>query len=275
MDGPPEAATLPGVPLALETGIRLGPAAMIVPVAHFAVMTLVRRRSGWPTPPSILVWQAMGVGMGMWVSWYEQRQREATVSLHARDLAARQAAARLAGQNDVAMGADTVVDEVARVEYLLAAAVPASDTTTPSPGTARALAEWKSSLAAATSEHSVYLATVLARYQRASYGVALADDLLLDAAHGQPGVRRSSTGGLCRRIATARLWLGPRDRSRRWIDHQHRIPSGRARRDLPATGHVGGGGDCGNRRAVHLAPDDSPASRRLSRNRSDWAEALI
>jgi len=200
--GPPEAATLPGVPLALEAGIRMGPWAMAIPAAHLAVMTAVRRRQGRPTPPAVLVWQVMGVGMGMWVGWYERRQREATTAEHQRELAARQAAARLAGQNDVAMGADTVVDEVARVEHLMAAIATETAPSSPSVGTARALAEWKASLAAATSEQSVYLATVLTRWQRANYGVALADDavLLISSDEGMTILSAAQASHLERRL---------------------------------------------------------------------------
>jgi hypothetical protein len=184
VDGPPEAATLPGVPLAMEAGIRVGPLAAIVPLAHIVVTTAARRRAGRSTSPTTFSWQVFGVVMGNLLSWYEQRERDATQSLYTREFDARLAAARLAGQNDVAMEADSVVDEVARVEYLLAAVasglVGAGRLGHPSPsvGTGRALAAWKTSLAAATSDRAAYLATVLNRWQRARYGVDLTRDVV-------------------------------------------------------------------------------------------------
>lgn len=200
VDAPPEAATLPSVPFGMEVGSRIGLAGLVVPLVQGAVTTLVRRQAGRRTPPATFGWVVMSVVFGNLVHLYEERQGDAAVDLFGQSLAARRQAAVLAGQNEVAMGADTVIDELARVEYLLAAVggeradgpdggVPGGGTeptAAPEPvGTGRALAEWKASLATSTSGQAVYLATALARWQRRRYSTVLADDADLRIAAGQ------------------------------------------------------------------------------------------
>lgn len=177
----PEAATLVGVPLAMETGIRLGAIGFVVPAAHLAVTSGLRRWRGERTAATIFGWQAMAATMGMALSWYERREHDATVSRHRRELEAQRVAAWIAGQNGVAMGADTVVDELARVEYLLGAAEGDRSET----GSGQALREWRASLASTTADRAVYLGTALARWSRSRQSAALADDVQIEIPPGE------------------------------------------------------------------------------------------
>lgn len=181
LDGSAEPATLVGVPLAMEAGIRSGPASLAVPAAHLVVTTAVRRCAGRKTSPTIFVWQAMGAGMGMLLSWYERREHDATVSGHGQNLAAERSAAWLAGQSSVALGADSVVDELARLEYLLGAASgPVGET-----GSGQALRAWKSALSSTTADRAVYLGTLLCGWSRSRQGAELAQDVQFGLSPGE------------------------------------------------------------------------------------------
>lgn len=81
----------------------------------------------------------MGAVMGIALSWYERREYAAVLSRHGQELAAQREVAWLAGQSTVALGADTVVDELARLEYLLSAACGDRIGET---GSGQALSEW-------------------------------------------------------------------------------------------------------------------------------------
>ncbi|MDQ6697395.1 MAG: hypothetical protein M3Z46_08060 [Actinomycetota bacterium] len=175
-----EPASLVGVPLAMEAGIRAGALGFAVPAAHLMAMTTARKRLGRPTSPTTFGWQVMGAVMGISLSWYERREHDAAVSSHAQELPAEREAAWLAGQNAVALGADTVVDELARLEYLIGAQRTRGSET----GSGLALREWKAALASTTSSRAVYLGTMLSRWSRSRQSTALARDVQIDLVPG-------------------------------------------------------------------------------------------
>ncbi len=177
---PPETPTLTGVPLALEAGGRYGWAGLVVPAATYVVLAIQRRRRGQQTPLSTMGWQVLSVGASVLLDRYETQQRTVTDARAATEAEARRSSAYLAGQNEVAMGADSVVDELGRVEHVLATL----STGHPGEGTARALSTWKANLAQATVVDTVYLGTFLARWERARRQPDLSADIVIEVPAG-------------------------------------------------------------------------------------------
>jgi hypothetical protein len=152
-------AVISGIPLAVESGIRLGPAALVVPMVTATVVGVVRRHRKLPASIGSFRWQVLGVGIGTGLAAYGRNRRKVVLARHAQELDARLQEAYVGGQNDVAMGADSVVDLLSRTTPLLP-----SDSDQHVVG--RLLASWKQSLAADTSTRSTYLGVALARWQR-------------------------------------------------------------------------------------------------------------
>ena len=154
-----ELATMPGVPLAIEAGLRIGVAGLIVPVANATVTGCIRRLLGKPTSTGSFRYQAMAVALGAGIASYEANHHRVALARHEQGLEARIGAAHLAGQNDIATGADTVVD-------LLSRTTPLISMSGGSPTVGRMLADWRQSLAASTTEHATYLGIALAKWRR-------------------------------------------------------------------------------------------------------------
>jgi hypothetical protein len=158
-DGYWDYAVLPGVPLGIETGLALRWRALVVPLANAAVTTVVRRARSQPIQVAPFLWQALAVVSGAGFNHYNRRVRAEIEQASERRLAAKQAQATLAGQNAVAMGADTVIDQIQSVAPLFGRPIPGS-----------ALHElvdgWKAALAETTQHSAAYLGTVVAAWQR-------------------------------------------------------------------------------------------------------------
>lgn len=152
-------ATMSGIPLAFEAGLRLGAAGLVVPAVNASVTSIVRLLRGRRPSALSFRYQAIDVALGAAIATYERNRRKVTRSRHQRELEARISAAHLAGQNSIASGADTVVDLLSRTMPLLSS--PAR-----SAGTGAMLADWKQSLAASTTEHATYLGIALAKWRR-------------------------------------------------------------------------------------------------------------
>lgn len=177
---PPETPTLIGVPLALEAGVRYRLAGLVVPAASWVGLAVARRGNRRGTPLTSVAWQALGVGTSWLLESYEGEQRKVSDAQAAEVAAARRSSAYLAGQNEVAMGADSVVDELGRIEHILATvSQPAA-----APATGRALAAWKANLAEATEAETVYLGTFLARWERSHRQPDLSADVYLELPAG-------------------------------------------------------------------------------------------
>jgi hypothetical protein len=154
-----ELASMSGVPLAIESGLRIGAAGFIVPVVNATVTGCVRRVRGRPVSTGSFRYQVMAVALGAGIAAYESNRRRVALARHGQDLEALVGMAYLAGQNEIATGADTVVDLLSRTTPLL----PLS---TGSTTVGRMLADWRQSLAASTAEHATYLGVAMARWQR-------------------------------------------------------------------------------------------------------------
>jgi hypothetical protein len=165
-------AVLVGVPLAVEAGIREGISGLWVPLVSGTVTAGVRRRRGRPLSLWAFRWQAMAVLTGIGLAAYEGREREAAASAAIAGIEARVRESYVAGQNDVAVGADTVLDLLCRTAPLVA-----SPSAREAPG--RALAGWKQALAEQTTTRAAYLGTVVSRW--ASLHNAASSDLSSDA----------------------------------------------------------------------------------------------
>lgn len=141
-------------PLAAEAGLWMGLAGFVVPAIAGTVVLF-----GAAGGPLVYLWPAGSVAVGMLVSLClraQWRDRERAAALETEAGAAQ---AELSGQNSVAMGADSVVDLLARTDPLLRmheAAPPAFP-----------LAHFKSRLAEKSSVGATYLQVALLRWQRA------------------------------------------------------------------------------------------------------------
>ena len=74
-----ELATMPGVPLAMEAGLRIGVAGLIVPVMNASVTGWARRSRGQPVSNGSFRYQAMAVPLGAGIASYEGNRRQASI----------------------------------------------------------------------------------------------------------------------------------------------------------------------------------------------------
>lgn len=151
---------LVGIPLSIESGFRLGAVAALVPVVAGASIGSFRALAGEPALPFTACWMALGVGLGISLYAYCRRMDTQAEAERHRRQAADARWAFMVGQNDVAMGADSVVD-------LLEGVVPVLGR----PGTDSALWRladgWKGRLASDTAAHSSYLRVSLLGWETA------------------------------------------------------------------------------------------------------------
>ncbi len=185
--------TLVTVPLTIEAGARHGARALALPLVFMGAATAARRLTGRSTSPAFLLWPTAGVLAGIATARNARGQDRVTIAEQAVVAEARASSAYVAGQNAVAMGADSVVDLLTRTEPLLRAL---EERLGPGPaqrdpaglagptGTARALSEWKAELATATAGKAAYLGTLLARWGRTRSAHDLSRDLVLDLSPG-------------------------------------------------------------------------------------------
>jgi hypothetical protein len=152
-------AVISGLPLSIEAGIRMGPAALVIPAVSATITGAVRRRRSLPASVGSFRWQVIGVFAGVGMAAYGRSRRRALLARHERELHARLEEAYIGGQNEVAMGADSVVDLLSRTAPLLPEG---SDDQV----VGRLLASWKQSLAVDTQARTTYLGVALAQWQR-------------------------------------------------------------------------------------------------------------
>ncbi len=177
-------ASLTGVPLAMETGIRKGPWGLLVPATNALVTAFVRRSKGYSRSLASFRFQVMAVACGAGLARYEESRRNVSLAQHRHELDAQSQRAYLAGQNDVAMGADSIIDLLSRTDPLLASMSYPADRLRMTTG--RELAAWKQSLATTTANHASYLGVVLAQFERTNNGAQpdLAADVTFDLSEG-------------------------------------------------------------------------------------------
>ena len=149
-----------GIPLSIEAGVRRGPGGFVVPATNLVITAAIRRRRGLSTRHMTMGSQVVSVLAGALIQNYLEHERRIIEIRHDEITAARREQARLAGQNDVAVGADTVVDLLIRTAPIL------QSVDTSSSSVQGMLSSWKAVLCAETSEHATYLKTALAQWQR-------------------------------------------------------------------------------------------------------------
>ncbi len=155
-----DVAMLIGIPLSIEAGFRLGAQAVVVPLAVSTVVGSVRVLAGEAALPFTALWLVLGIGLGIALYSYCRRIDAQAEAERARRRAADARWAFLVGQNDVAMGADSVVD-------LLEGVVPALGR--PGEGSAlwRLADGWKARLASDTAATASYLQVSLLEWESA------------------------------------------------------------------------------------------------------------
>ena len=178
MGVPRDLPVLMGVPLVAEAGVRAGLSALsLVAVQAGLARGLSRLAKRDPPSWSLYGWQVLAAIAGASASNYRSWLHRQAQQRHDLGLSAQVEHARLAGQNDVAMGADSVMDRLWRLGWL-----PGDDK---SAFAVRALAAWKADLARTTTAKAFYLGDVLWRWERRhNQSHVLADDVSLDLAPG-------------------------------------------------------------------------------------------
>jgi hypothetical protein len=151
--------TLPGVPLAVEAGARLGLAGAIVPVTTYAAMAVARDAAGHDMSPMWAWYQLTGVLAGIGMAAYERSHTRAVRARHDEHLAARKSRAFSEGQASIAFGADTIVDRLTSIAPLLR-------TPEAPPLAADAVRTWREGLATEVGRGAEFLSTTLHRWRR-------------------------------------------------------------------------------------------------------------
>ncbi len=154
-----ELAVQPGVPLALESGLRYGAAGFATPLASALLTNAVNIVRKKPLAIAPFRWPLLGSMFGTALAMLETRHRDTVTNHFEQDLEARTLRAWLAGQNEVAMGADSVVDELCRISPLLGNK--ATET-----AIGPMVHAWKANLASTTEVGAIYLGNALAQWQR-------------------------------------------------------------------------------------------------------------
>lgn len=157
--GPYDIAILTSLPLSVETGLRSGTRGVVVPAVVAGATSLARRALCQPVKVSTFRWPLIGWAAGVGLARYQRHHREALERRHELELTARRERAMLVGQNDVAMGVDSIVDLLARTSSLLKI-----------DGAAKlaelaGLTSWRAALATRTGTRASYLGVVLAMWQ--------------------------------------------------------------------------------------------------------------
>jgi len=143
----------------LEAGMSWGALGLAVPALEAAASTASRRARRSPADLQAHVPHFGAVLAGMALRWTERARLDEARLLHSAELSAKQVRSFLAGQNDVAMGAGSIVDQLTPIAMLLEASAPESPLT-------RVRAGWKASLADQSASHGVYLDQALRLWQQ-------------------------------------------------------------------------------------------------------------
>ena len=152
-------AVLIAVPLAIETGVRVGWSGLVVPAGLLLSTGAAAAAAGKPISPIGVGWIVLCVAFGAAVFRYCRHLDQRAELEHQRVLGAMRRRAFLAGQNDVAMGASSAVDAIEGLVPVLGR---------PQAGSAlwRLADGWKSQLSAFTSQEAKYLQVALLEWER-------------------------------------------------------------------------------------------------------------
>jgi hypothetical protein len=157
LPGAGDVAVVAASPGITEAGLWYGARGLVAPVLIGGAATAAQAADGRFTLLTLL-WPVFATIAGRLIRGYllSRWRDEARVMRHHVEAAVSQA--ELAGQNSVAMGADSVVDLLVRTAPLIAQYEPA-----PTPGP---FSGWKATLAEACGRQSTYLGVALMRWQR-------------------------------------------------------------------------------------------------------------
>ena len=152
-------AVIVTVPLAVEVGIRRHWIRLLLPLAAMGAMWAGRAAVGRPVAVVLVIWPVLAVGWGLLLRYYCQRLEGRSRRESELREAPERRRAFLAGQNEVAMGADSVVDII---EGVLPVFGP--------PGEGSVLWQladaWKAKLAHATGGAASYLGQAVAEWAK-------------------------------------------------------------------------------------------------------------
>ena len=156
-----QGAAIPGIPLAVEAGVRLGLLGLVVPSVNALVAVSVAKAQGKRARPRQLLWQAAGVVGGVGLAAYGRQRRRQEIARHRRELEPLLEAAELAGMSEMSVGGDPVLDTVQRATTLTHLLTGGRTEL------GGAAAAWKLDLADRVRERHVYTGDLLLRWQSA------------------------------------------------------------------------------------------------------------
>lgn len=143
-------ATTIQVPESVEAGIGYGLLGIAWPIASGGASSLARAMTGKRPEPLQHIPHVGAVIGGTFARLADQRRLSRARELHQAELSAKSARAYLAGQNEMAMGASSIIDQLKPVALMLGSDRPGSALN-------QVRAGWKESLAERAQQHAVFL----------------------------------------------------------------------------------------------------------------------
>jgi hypothetical protein len=116
-------AVIPGTSLAIEAGARVGLRAVVVPVAHAAVLAPLRWKRGRPLRLTNLSWHVIGIAAGAGMVAYGKRRRRPQLDAFRQQLEPHVEAATLEAMLGRSGEIAELVDETQRLTVLVALSV--------------------------------------------------------------------------------------------------------------------------------------------------------
>jgi len=157
---PTDIIVFPSMALAAEAGIRMrllaGP---LVVITNYATIAAADTANDGTVSPGVVVWILFAFGLGLAFAAYEGRMRRHIERGAVQRSAAQCGRARLAGQNAVAMGADSANDRLGTIRPLLGSPVAGSALWTVLDG-------FKERLRVSTDQVATYLGDIMATWSR-------------------------------------------------------------------------------------------------------------
>jgi hypothetical protein len=147
------------VPADVEAGVAYGPAGFALPIISTGVSSVSRLLCGERPDPSAHIPHAGAVIGGIAVRHVERQRMNRAREVHAAELSAKAVRAFLAGQNEMAMGVSSIIDQLKPVAMLLESDAPGSVLN-------QVRAGWKDSLAEQTQQHAVFLDSAIRLWQQ-------------------------------------------------------------------------------------------------------------
>lgn len=156
-----DSTVLLGMPLATQAGLRLGGAGLVVPAANALAAAAAMAATGRRRPLTPYVFQVVAVLAGWGLGRFDDRHHARLDRQEQAGVAADERRAFLAGQHAVAMGADNIVDRLAKAPVPLLLV-------DPSAGEVRSpVAAWKAELARTARSEATYLTDAVRTWERA------------------------------------------------------------------------------------------------------------